>query len=106
MNGKPTAGVSSVPVAIALLAIVLQIATITIFFRVIHNTQEEAAYKYSDMKSARDATRTRCDQHSSSLASLKIWAEQNKVQPPPEFFVIKECVILTPLENNKEQSKQ
>jgi hypothetical protein len=91
--------------AVALVAILLLGAEAVIFSRVMHTGQEEAAYKYSEMKSARDASRSRCETHASNLAALKIWAEQNGIKPPADYLVTKDCVILSTSEIQKEQSK-
>lgn len=109
-NGKPTAGVSNPTVAVAIVALLVLIGIITVFLRIyqtqqddFHKSQEATAYKYTEMKSARDATRTRCETHASNLAAIKIWAEQNKIKPPPDYLVTKDCVILSTSEIQKEQ---
>lgn len=102
-NGKPTSGVSSPVVAISIVGILALIVEFAVLNSWAHTSEENAAYRYTEMKSSRDTTRVYCDLHATGISSLKIWAEQNNIKPPPEYLVVKDCTVKTPDEIKRQE---
>ncbi len=87
-------GSAAPALATALLAIVVLIVVITIYNRVLHTAEEEAAYRYSTAKTKLSQMKNICENKTKRLESFKIWVQQNsKLVIPPEYQYNEPCVV-------------
>lgn len=76
---------------IVFIALVLQAATISLTFYILHSYQETAAKEWSSMKSERDRAKNNCEDNAKTIDIFKVWSEQQELKPPPSLLVSKQC---------------
>lgn len=79
---------------VSLAAIVVLIVVITVYNRVLHSSEEAAAYRFAEQKNRANQMKTVCDNNAKTSSALKVWIEQQNLKPPPELLVSAPCVVV------------
>lgn len=106
LYSRPTAtsdGLTNVNIAICIVFFAFTVLICAMFFiqlnkkdEILHQSETDAAYRYTEMKSQRDQLKVICDSNAVTQATLLKWMEQNnpKLKPPPEYTTQKPCAVI------------
>jgi hypothetical protein len=78
--------------AIIVLALSCYIAIAVLWVQFSDRANGQDAWREKGVREQRDGYRKACEENSIKFETLKKWLEQKKIDPPPDYLVLKPCV--------------